>query len=188
MTPFEFVSVFFSVVLGLAVAHLMGAIGELVEVRHRVRTCWVNSVWVFAVFLIQISGWWGMWDLKRAPSWDLKSFLLVVMYLSGIYLLTTMVLPRVSDGEKPLNLKEHYESVRPTFFATLAALLLLAAFINVSLFKTNPLGMFMVMPVSLAAMSIVASRTSNKTWHGIFAVLFVSGLIVAMLSDTVVIT
>lgn len=44
--PFDFVVVFYSVVLGVAVAQLMTGLARLVEERKRVRNYWVHSVCV----------------------------------------------------------------------------------------------------------------------------------------------
>jgi hypothetical protein len=56
--PFDFVAVFYSVVLGVAVAQLMTGVGRLVEERRRVRNYWVHSVWILTVLLTDANNWW----------------------------------------------------------------------------------------------------------------------------------
>src|SRR5207237_1878640 len=70
MSPFEFVCAFYSVVLGVAVAELMTSVGRLIEVRAQVRTCWVRSLWVVIVLLVDVSCWLAMWNLRSAKSWS----------------------------------------------------------------------------------------------------------------------
>ena len=93
MSAFEFVAVLFSVIVGLAISHLLSAASELIEVHQRVKTYWVNSLWMVTVFIWGIFTWWGMWPLNDLEMWTYPSFFLVVINLSGIYLMTTLVLP-----------------------------------------------------------------------------------------------
>ena len=46
MSAFEFVAVLFSVIVGLAISHLLSAASELIEIYDRVKTYWVNSLWM----------------------------------------------------------------------------------------------------------------------------------------------
>lgn len=44
MTPFEYLSVLISIILGLGLAHLLSAVRELIQRRARVRFYWLNIV------------------------------------------------------------------------------------------------------------------------------------------------
>jgi hypothetical protein len=44
MTPLEFVAVFFSMALSLALAHVLLSFTSIVEARARVRPDWIQSV------------------------------------------------------------------------------------------------------------------------------------------------
>ena len=54
MSAFEFVAVLFSVIVGLAISHLLSAASELIEIHARVKTYWVNTVWLITVFIWNI--------------------------------------------------------------------------------------------------------------------------------------
>ena len=43
MSPFEFVTVFLSLIIGFALAHILRATSDLYEIRERVKTYWLNS-------------------------------------------------------------------------------------------------------------------------------------------------
>ena len=94
MSAFEFVAVLFSVIVGLAISHLLSAASELIEIHVRVKTYWVNNIWMVTVFIWAIFSWWGMWELNNLEYWNYPSFFLVVVNLSGIYFMTTLVLPQ----------------------------------------------------------------------------------------------
>jgi len=46
MSPFEFITVFVSLIVGFALAHILRAVSDLYEIRERVKTYWLNSLWV----------------------------------------------------------------------------------------------------------------------------------------------
>ena len=85
MSAFEFVAVLFSVIVGMAISHLLSAASELIEIHARVKTYWVNTLWFITVFIWDIFSWWGMWALNDLEYWNYASFFLVVVNLSGIY-------------------------------------------------------------------------------------------------------
>ena len=107
MSAFEFVAVLFSVIVGMAISHLLSAASELIEIHARVKTYWVNTLWFITVFIWDIFSWWGMWALNDLEYWNYASFFLVVVNLSGIYFMTTLVLPQPSESGK-INLEKHY--------------------------------------------------------------------------------
>ena len=51
MSAFEFVAVLFSVIVGLAISHLLRAAAELIEIHSRVKIYWVNAVWFVTIFI-----------------------------------------------------------------------------------------------------------------------------------------
>ena len=117
MSSFEFVAVLFSVIIGLAISHLLAAVSDLVESSKRVKLYWITSIWIITVLIWDIFSWWGLWELQSLEFWDYPSFFLVVVNLSGLYLMTTLVLPQAS-GSKNIDLRQHYYSVRKIFFLT----------------------------------------------------------------------
>ena len=98
MSAFEFVGVLFSVIVGLAISHILSAISDLIEIYERVKLYWVNCIWALTIFIWDIFSWWGMWSLSDLEYWDYPGFFLVVVNLSGIYLMTTLVLPQASES------------------------------------------------------------------------------------------
>lgn len=171
MTPFEFVSVFYAVVLGLAVAQLMGALGDLLEVRQRVRGYWVLHLWIVNFLVVQAQAWWGMWDL-RETRWHLLEYFLVVVYFSLVYLATTLLLPRVRDVVETIDLRAHFYSVHRAYFGALCAIAVVGGVMNVFLFRSAPLSVFTYVPATFALFSALAAWTTNRRFHAGYAVGF----------------
>jgi hypothetical protein len=184
MSPFEFVSVFFAVVLGLAVAHVMGGISDLVEVRSRVRFYWVHAVWVALVFILEVQVWWGMWGLRSAERWSFLSFFGIVAMLGTLYLLSTLLIPHISGGEEPIDLARHFFGVHRTFFGVLAAYFILSVVINRSIFAMPLVSPTTLIPGIGAALAIAGSFSRNRIFHAAYALVTAAGIVGFIIADT----
>ena len=184
MSPFEFVSVFFAVVLGLAVTHLMGSIGELIEVRSRVRGYWVLNLWVLNVLLLQTQSWWGTWGL-REREWNVLAYFLVVVYFAAVYLATVLLLPPVREGDEVIDLRLHYYQARRAFFAALALAAVLAALMNVALFGSAALSVVTLIPLGFVLLAATGAWTASPVYHAAYAILFGALYALFMIADGV---
>jgi hypothetical protein len=183
MTPFEFVGVFFSVVIGLGVTHLLSALSDVLEIRRRVRFYWVQSVWLVVVLLLLVQGWWGMWDLQSAPRWTYPAFLLQIGKLICLYLLSTLVLPRAAEGAGELDLAGHYYDMRAIFFTLLTLNMVLALVVNVTLFDAALLSGAALIPAAGGILAAVAALTSSRAYHGFVTLFFLAGTIAFVILD-----
>jgi hypothetical protein len=170
VTPFEFVTVFFSVVIGLGVAHLLTGVADLVEVRDRVRLDWIHSSWLVVLFFFLMQSWWGLWALHGLTAWSYPSFILVVVMLGTLYLISSLALPRI--GEDVIDLRRHFEVVRPTFMVLLTINVSLAAVLNGLLFDTPFLSVFTAISIASAVLGLLAAIISNRAFQGAVVIAF----------------
>jgi hypothetical protein len=183
MSPFEFVAAFFSVVLGLGVAHLLGGISALLEARDRVRTNWIHSSWVLTTILLLIHSWWGMWSLKAAPAWSYPAFLCFVAYLIALYLISTLLLPRIQE-HGPIDLGAHFDTIRPVFLSFVAAVFALGTVLNYTLFTVNIFSIFIIIPGVCFVLILLGAMIRNRRYHAVLALIVLFSLLAVMLSDT----
>ena len=186
MSAFEFVAVLFSVIVGLAISHLLSAASELIEIHNRVKTYWVNTVWLITVFIWDIFSWWGMWELNNLDYWNYPSFFLVVVNLSGIYFMTTLVLPQPTESDK-IDLKNHYFSVHRIFFAITSYNFASIILINHFLFFKPIFSPFTIMPFLLTILSFYGAITKSTRYHGFLSVFTLLSLIIFMSLDVTII-
>jgi hypothetical protein len=65
MSPFEYASGLISIVVGLGVARLLGALGTFIVARDRTASEWIVSGWC-VVLLVNLVGWWfAFWARYR---------------------------------------------------------------------------------------------------------------------------
>ena len=188
MSPFEFITVFVSLIVGFTLAHILRAVSDLYEIRERVQTYWLNSLWVATVIMWSIFTWWGLWMLSvELTEWTYAQYWILVINVSSIYFFTTLVLPKATDkGE--INLEKHYYSVHKAFFSVVAFSLFSSAIVNYSLFGQPLIGPMTIMPCIVGCAAIGGVFTNSKSYHkGIGIFMFIM-FIAFQLTDVTVIS
>ena len=121
MDAFGYVSVIFSVVIGLGLSHLLTGVVDLFKVRGRVKFYWVHLLWVALTFVGHIFLWWTMWNLRLLREWDFFSFLLILLAPVLLYVSAALLIPKVEPGGAAIDLREYFYESRPAFFGVNAA-------------------------------------------------------------------
>ncbi|HET9145344.1 MAG TPA: hypothetical protein VFN81_04550 [Sphingomicrobium sp.] len=94
MSVREYLSVFVSIIVGLAVADLLISLHKLIRGGSRVRWYWLAPALTFYMLLVIMSLWWGtfLW-LGHVSSLSIAEFLPTLMVAIAIFLLAAAVLP-----------------------------------------------------------------------------------------------
>ena len=183
MSPFEFITIFSSLILGLALTHIFRAVSDLYEIRERVKTYWLNSLWVVTVTMWAIFAWWGLWELsEKMLVWKYHQYWFLVINLSSIYFFTTLVLPKATD-EGVIDLEKHYFSVYQAFFLIVAFSLFTSVAVNFSLFKYDLISPMTVMPFIVGCAAVVAAFTDSRKYHKFIGIFMFIMFINFQLSD-----
>jgi len=100
---FEYVMVLVSIIVALAITHLLMAIAETI---HRIRGLGepikldiVYALWIGYVFIWLVSFWW--WEFKfqeTAVEWSLGLYFFIVAYAALLFLLATILVPHRMRG------------------------------------------------------------------------------------------
>ena len=188
MSPFEFITVFVSLIVGFALSHILRAVSDLYEIRERVKPYWLNSLWVVTVIMWSIFTWWGLWMLSiDRIDWTYAQYWFLVMNVSSIYFFTTLVLPKATD-DGTIDLEKHYYSVHKAFFSIVAFSLFSSAVVNHSLFGEPLIGPMTIMPSIVGCAAIGAAFTESQSYHKGVGVFMFLMFIAFQLTDNTVIT
>lgn len=183
MRPFEFVAVFYSVVLGVAVAQLMTGVARLVEERRRVRTYWVHSVWILTVLLCDANNWWSLWSVRAVSSWRLVSFLLVIALTAFVFLMTVLLFPSPPEPGEVIDLRAHYHGNSVIFLRANAAAWALAFLCNWSIFPLDRIDAITVLPIAIVLLSLVVAQTRRPLYHGLFSIFILAAMIFILINQ-----
>jgi len=180
MDAFSYLSVFLSIILGLALTQALQGVRGLVLARGTVRLFAPSLIWTGIVILICVQSWWASFGLVNVPSWNFLAFSMVIAQALCLYLLAALVLPDIaSDGG--IDLEHHYFRQRRWFHGTLFAMLLF------SIVKDWVLSGHLPEPVNLGfhgffgALAVVSLATTSRFWHLALAP-FVGAVIIAYIA------
>ena len=187
MSPFEFITVFVSLIVGFALSHILRAVSDLYEIRERVKPYWLNSLWVVTVIMWSIFTWWGLWMLSiDRIDWTYAQYWFLVMNVSSIYFFTTLVLPKATD-DGTIDLETHFYSVHKAFFSIVAFSLFSSAVVNHSLFGEPLIGPMTIMPSIVGCAAIGAAFTESKSYHkGVGVFMFLMFIAFQLTDNTVI--
>ena len=187
MSPFEFVTVFCSLIVGLALSHILRAVSDLYEIRERVKMYWLNTLWVITVTMWPIFTWWGLWKLSlNLQDWHYVQYWFLVTNLASIYFFTTLVLPKATD-EGLIDLEEHYYSVHKAFFSIVAFSLFSSVAVNHSLFGEEMISAMTIMPFIVGCAAVAAVFTDSRLYHKIIGIfMFLMFIAFQLLDNTII--
>lgn len=154
MSEFEYVMVLVSIVIALAIAHLLTAVAEGIH-RFRghgepIKLDLVFLLWVGFVLIWLVSFWW--WEFKfqeTAVEWSYGLYLFVISYAIVLFMLAEILVPHRMRGVS--DSYAHFVEGRKWFFGTL--LLMQAIDVADTFLKGYEWGL---RPEAIASYSVIA--------------------------------
>jgi hypothetical protein len=92
MATFEYLSVFISIVVGLAVVHILRGVVRVFTDPHA-KPYWIHTAWLFYLLWWLPFFWWFTFDWRHFQEWTFPVFFFVVAYSMLIYALCVTLLP-----------------------------------------------------------------------------------------------
>lgn len=170
MDTFGYISVIFSVIIGLGLSHLLTGTTELFKARRRIKFYWVHLFWVALLFVGHIFLWWTMWNLRLVREWNFFTFLFLLLAPVLLYIAAALLMPKV-DADTQIDLRQYFFENRAAFFSINAAFTALMAMENWLLTgRLSPwrvTTVFAIWFVLLCASAVVKDRR----WHAAIALL-----------------
>jgi len=164
MTPFEFIALAISVILGLAITRLISGIGVSIRQIRLKRFSWIHGLWQINIFILIPGFWWGLYEWSNLPNWNFFHFIFLIIYITNLYLITDFLIPNLN--QEGINFKEHFTKNRKMFF-----ILLFLSF-PIDLYETSilvnenlrefPKGYFLT-NISLSILTVL-NLFSKKLW------------------------
>jgi len=182
MEIFNYVMVLASIIIGLAITHLLQGAARIVQHPGRDKPYWVHLVWVAAAFLGAI--FWWRWEFRLSTqAWTFQLYVFVLLYAVIIYLRAALLFPESLDGYD--GYEDYLYSRRGWFFGL--AIAQTVTDVADTLLKGWAHFMNLGWPYAagMAAMLIlfgIAIRTDNRRFHGALAIAFLAYQIVLALS------
>jgi hypothetical protein len=107
MTPFEYVVVLISIILGMGITQLISGIAAIVLRWENIKIYWPHTVIILLIFVLHIQDWWATYELASFQQWRLPTFLFIILYPVILYVLARILFPVRWKGN-PIDLREFY--------------------------------------------------------------------------------
>ncbi|MEI9927451.1 MAG: hypothetical protein WDN44_06785 [Sphingomonas sp.] len=163
---FDYLGVLISVILGLALTHLLLGTSRAIQERGSVKIYWVQLVWALNILIYVLAIWWGMYWWRQLEVWTIQTFFFLTLYACVLFLLAAMLFPHESCAG--MDFEANFMRNRRWFFG-----LQLAAFLldipetlakGVDGLRGVPVEYRLFLPVMIA-INIAGLVTANRRVH-----------------------
>lgn len=174
VNPFEYLSVLVSIIIGLALSHLLASTARLIQLRHRVRFYVPTLLWMVLLFLVQVQIWWAAFDNRTEVDWNFFDFLSFLLIPTLAYLLTYLLVPDL-ETEAEIDLRASYHRNRAWFFGFFSLALLVSLGRDLLNDGRAALDLDTLFRVAFLALAVASGFVRSETWHVIGAVVALVG-------------
>jgi len=172
MTTFEFLSVFISIVMGLAVVRVLAGLVSTVT-REGVKRYWVYTTWLLFFVGWLPYFWWFTFDWRLREVWTFPVFFFVVFYAMLVYVTLHLLVP--DRTEEPEDYEAFFFKIRRRFFRLFVLIIVVDAVDSVLKGAQNLEGLgatfFPVTAVYIFGHT-AASLTDNRRYHAAWVIAF----------------
>ena len=181
MDAFNYLSVMVSMVLGLGLTQLFAGIGNMVQVRRRVRFYWLHAIWLVLMIGLHIQMWWSFWMMRGVAEWTYTGFAFVLLGPATLVIASHVLLPELVDGT--IDVERHYYDTRTVFFGLLAAAGAWALVLESAMGLRSLIVPFRLVQVLGIGLMIWCAWTTNRRVHA-----GCTFLVIVMLVSTTLLT
>jgi hypothetical protein len=179
VTPFEYITVLISIILGLGITQLVTGIADMVHQWERITIYWPHLLWICFIFFLHIQDWWTLYDLRTIEQWYLPTFLFTILYPINLFILARILFPFGSTAETT-DFKQFYFSNFRKFFTWSITLVTLSILDN-TLIHTIPITEQPAQLLLLIVLSLIIIKNFRQEWVHQALVLFLTLMIVIAL-------
>jgi len=164
------VRVLISIILGLSVTRLLGGLAQFMRQSDHHLFSWIHLTWVAWVFFNVIAFWWWEFRLSQITHWTFALYLFVIAYASMFFLQAALLFPNDIEGYDSYG--DYFIARRGLFFG-IFALTEVMDVVDTLIKGTEHLRSlgpeYLVRNAIFLALCLVAARTRNLKFHGLFA-------------------
>ena len=181
MTPFEYVIVLISIILGLGITTILTGVAELIKHGQPLRLFTPYIIWILLIFVLHIQEWWVSYELKSVQVWELPYFLLIVLYPINLYILAHLLFP--GSLSKDFSAREFYLDHYPRFFNGAVILIALSTFQNIVISGFSFQSQISKLFILIVLLVMVISKNKNVIVHTALSVILLLFTIIGLLVE-----
>jgi hypothetical protein len=176
MDAFSYLSVLFSIILGLAMTQILQGYRAILLARHRVALHGPTLVWSVILLLVATQTWWSSFGLLRDNGWTFLNFSVLLLQTVFLYMMAGLVLPDI-PADQPVDLEAHYSREITPFYLLLIAMLATSVLKDLLRDGRLPSAENLAFHGVFAAAAVLALVNRNRLLHAILAPVGLAGLL-----------
>jgi hypothetical protein len=176
MDAFSYLSVLFSIILGLAMTQILQGYRAILLARRRVTLHGPTLFWSVSLLLIATQTWWASFGLLRDNVWTFLNFSILLFQTILLYMMAGLVLPDI-PADAAVDLEAHYRRETTPFFLILLAMLATSVIKDVVRDGHLPEAENLAFHGVFASTAILALATRRRWVHAIIAPAGLIGLL-----------
>ena len=181
ISPFEYVSVLISIILGLGIAQIVTGLADIIHQWKRIRLYWPHTLWMIIIFFLHIQEWWNIYDLRAYEAWRLPTFLFIGLYPINLFILARLLFPLHDHEEVVLDYKSFYFSNYRKFFSIVIVSAILSGIENYVVSGRGYDGIILQV-IIIIILTITAWKKTEKEWiHKLIVSAWILTVIIAIL-------
>jgi hypothetical protein len=182
ISPFEYVSILISIILGLGITQILSSFSDLLYHYKKVKFYWVHTIWIVFVLFLHIQEWFITYQLKGKMIWNLPELLFILLYPIILYVVAKMLIPSNEDQER-FDMKSYYLSHFHIIFTLIAFTIILSIsfnmlYLNMVTLQQIPLILFLFTIVFLSL-----KRIQNEIIHKILSIVLLASVVFSIIIE-----
>ena len=178
MTPFEYVTVLISIILGLGITLVLTGIAEIIKRWKSTKHFWPYQIWIALAFILHLQEWWTTYEFKTVTSWTLPAFLFVVLYPILLFILANLLFP--TEWKNGIDFKAFYFDNYLKFFTCLILLAGLSVLQNVLLSSYTLQDQALQFSILIIFSIMLIWQTKNVIVHTVLASLMLIAMLLSL--------
>ena len=176
MDALSYLSVLFSIIIGLTITQILQGYRALLLARRRVSLHGPTLFWSAILLLVASQVWWSSFGLTHVHGWTFLNFSMLMLQTILLYMMAGLVLPDM-PAEASIDLEAHYERETTPFF--LLFLAMLATSVTKDLLREGhlPDPENLAFHGAFALVAILALLVRRRWLHAVIAPLGLIGLL-----------
>lgn len=170
MTAFEYVSILLSIVVSLALAHLLHGVALILKAGVS-RGSAVVVAWNAYAAILCIDYWFSVWSVRNEPVWSLGFVTFLLLLGSLLYLACHVVMPDVEDG-RPVDMAEFRDARPRRYLSVLFAYQFAGGLANLALPGFQSTTMLALSAAQLSLLAIAWARPAARVQGWVLVALY----------------
>jgi hypothetical protein len=179
MTPFEYVTVLISIILGLGITQIVTGIADIIHQWNRMKIYWPHALWIVLVFVMHIHEWWYLYDLKRHEQWHLVSFLFLILYPILLFVLARILFP-FGAMDTAVDFKTFYFENYRKFFLLVSMLVVLATLQDIVLEGYSIVDQLPKLSIPVVLGFTAIKKIKHENLHQVIVLLLLAAFIASL--------